>query len=107
MSRDADSVEAVVAELRAAKGANEHYDRHLTHVLDQLDSREDLEYRARRFTEDLALALQASILIQAGNNTVSDAFCAARLGGDGYLGYGSLPKSVACSAIVDRANPTG
>ncbi|MDQ6807440.1 MAG: DNA alkylation response protein, partial [Actinomycetota bacterium] len=53
--------------------------------------------------EDLALALQASLLVRHAPAAVADAFCAARLGGEGGHAYGTLPVGVDSAAIVDRA----
>jgi putative acyl-CoA dehydrogenase len=36
---------------------------------------------------------------------VSDAFCAARLGGEGGRAYGTLPAGVDTETILDRALP--
>lgn len=105
MSRDPDSMEALQAELWAAKGENRHYDAHLQRLQAALADREDMEPRARRLTEEVALALQASVLIRAGNAAVSDAFCAARLGGDAGLAFGTLPPGLDLKAIVERARP--
>jgi putative acyl-CoA dehydrogenase len=63
-------------------------------------------YLARTFVERMALAWQASLLIRAGNATISDAFSAARLGeGSGGL-YGCLPAGIDCRAVIDRSLPT-
>ncbi|MDT0636235.1 isovaleryl-CoA dehydrogenase [Spectribacter hydrogenoxidans] len=105
MSRDAESVEAVIAELRAARGQHPAFDAHLARLLAQLERPADLEPRARRFTEDLALGLQASLLIRAGNEPVAQAFCAGRLGEQSYLAYGTLPDGLDQRAIVERARP--
>jgi len=55
--------------------------------------------------EDLALALQASLLVRHAPPAVADAFCAARLGGEGGRAYGTLPAGVDALAIIDRAHP--
>jgi uncharacterized protein YndB with AHSA1/START domain len=40
----------------------------------------DPEFKARRMVEELALALQASLLVRHAPAAVADAFCAGRLG---------------------------
>ncbi len=52
--------------------------------------------------EELALALQASLLVRHAPPEVADAFCAGRLG-DGGRVYGTLPSGVDAAAIVRRA----
>ena len=58
---------------------------------------------ARRVVEMMAMALQASLLLRHSSSAVADAFCAARLGGDGGLAFGTLPQGSDTRAIIDRA----
>ncbi len=53
----------------------------------------------------MALALQGSLLVRHAPAAVADAFCAARLGGDAGLHYGTLPAGVDTEAIVARHTP--
>lgn len=62
------------------------------------------QYRARQLTEDIAVALQAKLLLEAGNATVSDAFIGSRLSAGGRV-YGALPRGVDAAALVARATP--
>ncbi|MNS90185.1 putative acyl-CoA dehydrogenase AidB [compost metagenome] len=64
----------------------------------------DIQYRARQLTEDIALGLQAKLLLEAGNATVSDAFIGSRLGGSGRV-YGVLPRGIDVGEIVARSTP--
>ena len=52
--------------------------------------------------EELALALQASLLVRHAPAAVADAFCAGRLGNGGRV-YGTLPSGVDAEFIVRRA----
>lgn len=63
-----------------------------------------MQYRARQLTEDIALALQAKLLLEAGNAVVSDAFIGSRLTAGGRV-YGALPRGVDVEALVARATP--
>ncbi len=65
----------------------------------------DGQFQARRLVEDLAVTLQASLLIRHAPPMVADAFCAARLGGEGGRAYGTLPRGVDARAIIERALP--
>jgi putative acyl-CoA dehydrogenase len=69
---------------------------------DELSSFDDVEVRARSIVEDMALALQGSLLVRHGAPAVADAFCASRLGGDGGLEYGTLPAGTDFEAIIER-----
>jgi putative acyl-CoA dehydrogenase len=52
--------------------------------------------------EELAVGLQASLLVRHAPAAVADAFCASRLGEGGRV-YGTLPAGVDAPAIVERA----
>jgi putative acyl-CoA dehydrogenase len=96
--------DAFLDEVGEAAGADARLDAHLAHVRHDLADPEQLEHRARRVVEDLALALQASLLVRHAPPAVADAFCAARLGGGG-LAYGTLPAGADTAAIVVRHTP--
>ena len=55
--------------------------------------------------EDLAVALQASLLVRHAPAAVADAYCAGRLG-EGGRAFGTLPGSVDAPAIVERSLAT-
>ena len=64
----------------------------------------DIQYRARQLTEDIAVALQAKLLLEAGNSAVSDGFIASRLASRSGV-YGTLPRGVDVEALVMRSSP--
>jgi len=66
---------------------------------------DDPQFGARRLVEDLAVALQASLLVRNAPGPVADAFCAGRLG-EGGRAFGTLPGTVDAAAIVERALAT-
>ena len=71
----------------------------------RLGDADALEHRARRLVEDLALALQASLLVRFAPAAVADAFCAGRLGAGRGLAFGTLPAGADTAAIVARHTP--
>lgn len=97
------SVEAFVDEVSLAAGADRRLDRHIAKLKTQLSA--PSEAGARRLTEDLALALQASLLLRHAPPYIADAFCAARLGEDRGLNYGHLPSGIDIEAVVARHTP--
>jgi len=103
--KDPESLEVLVEELRRHTGSNADYDRHVRKIEAELANRTDLELRARRIVEWLALGLQAAVLLENGVPCVSDAFCVSRLGGDQGLAYGTLPSGCDTEAILRRAWP--
>jgi putative acyl-CoA dehydrogenase len=74
-------------------------------VRDELLDFAEIEGRARRIVERMALALQGSVLVRHGDPAVADAFCASRLAGDSGRAFGTLPRGVPFAAIVRRAWP--
>ncbi|MBD9482656.1 acyl-CoA dehydrogenase family protein [Pseudomonas sp. PDM14] len=64
----------------------------------------DIQYRARQLTEEVAVTLQAKLLLEGGNARVSDAFIASRLGEGGRV-YGTLPRGADVEALVARSTP--
>ncbi|MFS2052881.1 DNA alkylation response protein, partial [Variovorax sp. CT11-76] len=63
------------------------------------------EVEARRLAQDVALAVQASLLAQTAPPAVVGAFCASRLGGDWGHAFGTLGAGTDFDAIVRRAQP--
>jgi putative acyl-CoA dehydrogenase len=98
VSREPGGLQAFLAECELARGGNAVLDDHLDALPSAIDP-----WGARRAVEELALALQASLLVRFAPPLVSDAFCAARLGGAAGRVYGTLPSSVDGAAIVARA----
>ena len=103
MEREPAAVQAFMAELEAARGADARLDRALDTLKEELARRDDPQLRARRLTERMALCLQASLLVRVAPPAVADAFCATRLNGDGGYVYGSLPPAADVDAIIARA----
>jgi putative acyl-CoA dehydrogenase len=96
------SLEVFLHELEQARGADRRLDAHLDGLKDLFGDPATLESRARRVVESMALALQGSLLVRYGDPAVADAFCAARLGRDAGLEYGTLPAGTDFGAIIAR-----
>jgi putative acyl-CoA dehydrogenase len=105
MHREADAMEALLAELEQAKGGNLHLDKAIDNLKDELSDQEDLEVRMRSVTESMALTLQGALLTQHAPNAVADAFCASRLGGRFNSAFGTLPKGTDFDGIIRRSMP--
>ncbi len=105
LSRSPEVRQAFFDELDIAAGADPRLDAFTTTLRDELADTAAIEHRARRIVEHMALALQASLLVRHAPPAVADAFCAARLTGDGGLQYGTLPATVDTQAIIARHTP--
>ncbi|PRX47554.1 putative acyl-CoA dehydrogenase [Prauserella shujinwangii] len=105
MAKRPDSVEAFFTEVDRAAGADARLDEAVAHVRKDLADLSDVEFRARRLVERMALVLQGSLLVRHAEPAVADAFCASRLGGDWGVAFGTLPAGVDTEAIVARVLP--
>jgi putative acyl-CoA dehydrogenase len=105
MDRSPESVDAFFQEVGRAEGADPRLDAFAAKLRDELADRTEAESRARRLVEQMALALQASLLVRHGNPAVASAFLASRLEGDHGLAFGTLPGGTDFPAIVERARP--
>ena len=105
MGREPQSLAVFFDELDSVAGADRHLDTAVVALKAELSDLDNLEIRARRVAEHMALALQGALLIRSGHPAVADAFCASRLGGDWGSAYGTLPAGVDTAAIIERATP--
>src|SRR5215213_7597654 len=99
--KEPEGLPAFMAECELGRGGNALLDAHLDKLRAAAPPAQP-ELEARRIVEDLALALQASLLVRNAPAEVADAFCAGRLG-DGGRAFGTLPPTVNAPAIVARA----
>ena len=108
-ARNIDVVQALAAELDTARGANPALDRFAAALLARFDDAADGggdEAGARRLAQDVALAVQGSLLRRHAPEFVFEAFCRSRLGGAGPQVFGTLPAGVDFRSILQRASPT-
>src|SRR3984893_2604565 len=103
LAREPQAASVFLAQCELAAGADARFDAHMMRVREGLaELTADAgaaEWSARRVVEDMALALQASLLLRHSPAAVSDAFCAARLEARG-LAFGDLPRGVDGAAVV-------
>ena len=106
VSREPDCLEAVVADIMKAQGANGHYDRCAKRLTEWLEPGALNESSARAFAEDMGLALQAAALYGVAPDYVFDAFCNARLDPETRsYGYGATDALIDEAALIARAAP--
>jgi putative acyl-CoA dehydrogenase len=103
LSREPETAQALRSELDITRGADRHLDAAVARIGAELADPSDVEVRARRIVEWMALALQGSLLMRYAPAPVADAFCATRLGGDWGNAYGTLPAAADRTAILERA----
>ncbi|MGV9555739.1 acyl-CoA dehydrogenase family protein [Streptomyces sp. NPDC003401] len=105
LRREPQALNAFLQEVGRARGADHRLDAAIKDLLTELADLDGAEARARRIAERFALVLQGSLLVRFAPPEVADAFCAARLGGDGGGAFGTLPHTLDLRAVVERARP--
>ena len=103
--RDPAALDAMLAELDRARGADLRLDAWLVRLKNGLREQAETRAQARRLVEHLALALQAALLVQHAPPAVADAFCASRLADGGGRQFGTLPRGLDLALICERARP--
>ena len=102
MHKEPEAVPAFYNEIEKARGANGRLDKAMDILKEHLMDTSDIELRARRIAERMAVIWQASLLVQHAPAAVSDAFCASRLGNSWSGAYGTLPAGCDFNAIIER-----
>ncbi|MBG0739734.1 acyl-CoA dehydrogenase family protein [Paeniglutamicibacter antarcticus] len=106
MGKEPKAVTNFLAELGLAHGSNRIFDNFMLTLLDRVTafqrSLPEHEGSARALVEQLALGLQASLLIRYSPASVSEAFVESRLGQQRCFEYGTLPAGSDLSAILQR-----
>ncbi|MCO1660004.1 acyl-CoA dehydrogenase family protein [Pseudonocardia humida] len=104
LNHDAAPVEAVLAEVEAAKGLDRWFDRGIQDLHAELRGRE--ERRARRLAEMVALCLQGSLLLRHAPSEVGSGFIASRFSPEGpWRTIGTLPAEAHTVALLERVTP--
>lgn len=111
IAKEPEALPAFLAECELARGTDRRFDAHLDATVARASELfgaaatdpSAVQFGARRLVEELALALQGSVLIRWAPGAVADAFCAGRLGDDRGRVYGTLPAGVDTAALIDRA----
>jgi putative acyl-CoA dehydrogenase len=104
LARDPEAAEALVHEMESGKGHDPRLDAFLAAVKSdlalQLKGNGEGESQARRLTEQLALALQAILLVRHSQSAFAEAFVRSRLSGEGGYSFGTLAANVDVGTIL-------
>ena len=106
MQRAPGALEALLAEIGEASGADARFDRALASFRDDMRDLSAHEGQARRFIERMAVLLAGSLLIRHEPAEVADAFVASRLDGGWTGAFGTLPRGVDVGTIARSAVPS-
>ncbi|MHB0776750.1 acyl-CoA dehydrogenase family protein [Halomonas sp. WWR20] len=106
LSRHPESVDALHAELAAARGAHRDYDRAVDELERTLsEESSQLEAQGRWLAQRMAQCLQASLLLRHAPSEVGETFCRTRFGASASPVYGVLPPDTPLTAILARILP--
>jgi putative acyl-CoA dehydrogenase len=105
MQREPETIAAYMAEVEAARGMDARLDRGIDRLKQSLANPDQLESRARRLVEQMAVVLQGSLLVRHGDPAVADLFCASRVGGEGGHAFGTLEPGPELSSVITRHRP--
>ena len=103
MQREPDSVAAYFAEVESAP-KDSRLERAIAKLKNELTGG-DMESRARRLVESMAVVLEASLLLRHGDPIVCEIFCASRLEGGWGHTFGSLDTRPDLRSVIERHRP--
>jgi putative acyl-CoA dehydrogenase len=68
----------------------------------ELEDLDEIEARARRIVERMAMLLQGSLMDRYADEASAAAFLSSRLGGEGGQAFGTLPAGTDSARIIER-----
>jgi putative acyl-CoA dehydrogenase len=105
MNREPASLAAFLDVVDGDRGSDPRLDRSVDQLRGRLADPAQAEADARRVVEQMAAVLEGSLLVRHGDPDVAEAFCVSRLGGDWGHSFGTLPRGLRLSSIVERHRP--
>jgi putative acyl-CoA dehydrogenase len=102
LAREPRTREVLEALLAGGKGRDARYDLFVDGLLVELANPAEGEFRARQLTQNIALAVQAAVLLAGGPESSAQAFLASRLGSGAPAAFGTLPLGVDSGAMIER-----
>ncbi|OIN82062.1 acyl-CoA dehydrogenase family protein [Mycobacterium malmoense] len=103
MATRPECVEVLFAELAESAGQDPRLGVHVERLRQDLTDLDTIQYRARKVAEDIALALQGSLLVRHGHPAVAEAFLTTRLDGRWGGAFGTMPAGLDLAPILERA----
>jgi putative acyl-CoA dehydrogenase len=96
------AISVLLSEFEKVKGTNAAFDAFAKKIIADIQDLAMNEFQARHLVERLALALQATLMIQYSPAIVAEAFCTSRLIENTGKAYGTLTGKPDCKAIIER-----
>jgi putative acyl-CoA dehydrogenase len=106
VTREPAVLDALMLQIEAVRGNDAQLDDCVRRIKAGLSGSGIIEAGARRWVEDLALALSAGELIKHAPPAVAQAYCRARLGAERSLEYGGLSADIPLDPLLQRVFAT-
>jgi putative acyl-CoA dehydrogenase len=109
LDRSPGAADALINDIDLAAGGDRRLDAAAAGLRDELKEADGAgaEYRARRLAGQIAVTMQAALLVRHAPGAVADAFCASRIGPELARGpggpFGGLPDGLELDPVLDRA----
>lgn len=105
LQKSAGCLELLLSQIEIARGQDPYLDRSIDLFKKEMSNHDEIEHRARRITEHLALLFQGSLLAQHTPPAIFHGFCRSRLGNDWGYALGTLDAGADIAGILTRAHP--
>src|SRR5215469_7287398 len=109
LARAPGAADALLAEIDLAAGGDRRLDTAAARLRDELKEADGAgaQYRARRLAGQIAVTMQAALLVRHAPAAVADAFCASRIAPEASAApggpFGTLPDGLDLGPVLDRA----
>lgn len=105
MQREPETVAAYFGEVGLAKGQNRELDQASDDLKRALANSNEMESRARRLVERMAVLLEASLLVRHGDQAVAELFVNSRVAGNWGHAFGTLEPGHQLKSVIERHRP--
>lgn len=97
------TLDALLQEFANPRQSSQVLHNYIQSLEHDLQNTHQLEYACRSLVERLAIAWQASTLLQYGDAKIAEAFVESRIKAQRYAMYGAMPDTIDCDYIIERA----
>ena len=105
MQREHETVSAYLSEVELARSADARLDTAIDELKREIADTNDVESRARRLVERMAVVLQASLLLRYGESAVTELFVNSRLSREWGHTFGTLKSGPQLKSVIERHRP--
>jgi putative acyl-CoA dehydrogenase len=103
MQREPDSLASYFGEVKST--SDPRLKRAVEEIKQEIANSAEIEFRARRIVNRMAVALEASLMLRYGDPVSAEYFCASRLSDGGGQMFGVLPKLDSLKSVIERHRP--